>query len=128
MPSGMKKLERYKRIKTEISDNRKTISIMKTISLIIFCTVLIPSLVFAQNKNLQKPNIIIIMADDLGFGDVGFSGNQIIKTPELDKMASEALVFDRFYAAAPICSPTRASVLTGRNADFCSSYRRLALW
>lgn len=64
----------------------------------------------------EKPNIIIIMADDLGFGDVGFNGNKIIKTPELDKMAAEALVFDRFYAAAPICSPTRASVLTGRNA------------
>ncbi len=69
-----------------------------------------------QNKSTTKPNIIIIMADDLGFGDVGFNGNKIIKTPALDKMAAEALVFDRFYAAAPICSPTRASVLTGRNA------------
>ncbi|NMM47561.1 sulfatase-like hydrolase/transferase [Flammeovirgaceae bacterium KN852] len=58
----------------------------------------------------------MIMADDLGYGDVGFNGNDIVKTPELDQMAAESLVMDRFYAAAPICSPTRASVLTGRNA------------
>ncbi|AWX43674.1 Steryl-sulfatase [Flagellimonas maritima] len=77
---------------------------------------LLPDILYSQNNALKKPNIIIIMADDLGFGDVGFNGNVFIKTPELDKMASEALVFDRFYAAAPICSPTRASVLTGRNA------------
>jgi len=66
---------------------------------------------YAQNQ----PNIILIMADDLGYGDVGFNGNEIIKTPELDKMATQGLVFDRFYAAAPICSPTRGSCLTGRH-------------
>jgi len=65
----------------------------------------------AQNS----PNIILIMADDLGYGDVGFNGNEIIKTPALDQMADQGLVFDRFYAAAPICSPTRGSCLTGRH-------------
>jgi len=63
----------------------------------------------------DHPNIIIILADDLGYGDVGFNGNKIIKTPELDQMATEAQVFDRFYVAAPICSPARASILTGRH-------------
>ena len=63
----------------------------------------------------QKPNIILIMADDLGWGDVGFNGNRQIKTPNLDKMASEGIRFTRFYSASAVCSPTRASVLTGRN-------------
>ena len=61
------------------------------------------------------PNIIIMMADDLGFGDVGFNGNKIILTPALDAMAKNGLKFNRFYAAAPVCSPTRGSVLTGRH-------------
>jgi len=62
-----------------------------------------------------RPNVVLLMADDLGWADVGFNGNQVVQTPELDAMASEALVFDRFYAAAPVCSPTRGSCLTGRH-------------
>ena len=64
-----------------------------------------------------RPNIIMVMADDLGWGDVGFNGNAVIKTPELDRMAANAVQFTRFYAAAPVCSPTRGSCLTGRNAE-----------
>lgn len=63
----------------------------------------------------QQPNIILIMADDLGYGDVGFNGNTEVLTPELDKMAKSGIKLNHFYAAAPLCSPTRASVLTGRN-------------
>jgi arylsulfatase A-like enzyme len=55
------------------------------------------------------------MADDLGFGDTGFNGNNIIKTPSLDAMAKAGLRFTRFYSAAPVCSPTRGSCLTGRH-------------
>jgi len=62
-----------------------------------------------------KPNIILVMADDLGWGDVGFNGNKIIRTPHLDAMAKNSLRFERFYAAAPVCSPTRGSCLTGRH-------------
>ena len=62
----------------------------------------------------KKPNIILLMSDDQGWGDVGFNGNQKIQTPHLDTMASEGVRFDRFYAAAPLCSPTRGSCLTGR--------------
>lgn len=65
----------------------------------------------------QKPNIILIMVDDLGWGDVGFNGNQKIKTPNLDKLASKGFRLSRFYSAAPVCSPTRASCLTGRNPN-----------
>ena len=70
---------------------------------------------FAQPKIAQKPNIILLMADDLGWGDVGFNGNKIIRTPALNQMASDGLVFDRFYAGSAVCSPTRGSCITGRN-------------
>jgi len=55
------------------------------------------------------------MADDQGWGDTGYNGHPYVKTPNLDAMAADAFVFDRFYAAAPVCSPTRGSVLTGRH-------------
>jgi len=63
----------------------------------------------------QQPNIILCMADDLGWGSVGYNGNKTIQTPHLDAMAKEGVQFNRFYAAAPVCSPTRASCLTGRH-------------
>ncbi len=66
---------------------------------------------FAQ----EKPNIILIMADDLGYGDVGFNGNTIIKTPNLDKLSAEGLTFSNFYSGGPVCSPTRGTCLTGRH-------------
>ena len=63
----------------------------------------------------EKPNIILVLCDDLGWGDTGFNGNKIIRTPNLDKMAASGLKFNRFYAASAVCSPTRASVVTGRH-------------
>jgi len=71
-------------------------------------------LLFGQEPG-NKPNVILCMADDLGWGDPGFNGNLVIKTPNLDAMAEAALRFTRFYAAAPVCSPTRGSCLTGRH-------------
>ncbi len=62
-----------------------------------------------------KPNIILVMADDQGWGDTGYNGHPFVQTPEMDAMARAGFVLDRFYAAAPVCSPTRASVMTGRN-------------
>ena len=62
-----------------------------------------------------KPNIILVMADDLGWGDTAYNGHPFVKTPHLDAMSKSGLRFDQFYAAAPVCSPTRSSVLTGRN-------------
>ena len=62
----------------------------------------------------ERPNVIMIMSDDQGWGDVGFNGNDEIKTPHLDKMAANGVKFDRFYAVSPLCSPTRGSCLTGR--------------
>ncbi|KJD37304.1 hypothetical protein PW52_01950 [Tamlana sedimentorum] len=72
---------------------------------------------FADTTNTKEkpPNIILIMADDLGFGDVGFNENKEVLTPQMDYMAKKGITFTNFYAAAPLCSPTRASVLTGRD-------------
>lgn len=64
---------------------------------------------------VDKPNVIFLMADDLGFGDVGFNGNTLVKTPNLDRMAGDGLRFTRFYSVGPVCSPTRACVQTGRH-------------
>jgi arylsulfatase A-like enzyme len=68
-----------------------------------------------SKKEIQKPNIILIMTDDQGWGDVGFNGNTDIRTPNIDLLASNGVILDRFYSASAVCSPTRASVLTGRN-------------
>ena len=65
----------------------------------------------------DRPNIVLLMADDQGFGDVAYNGNPNVKTPVLDEMAATCLRLDRFYAAAPVCSPTRGSVLTGRHPN-----------
>ena len=65
----------------------------------------------------QRPNVVLVMADDQGWGQTGYYNHPILKTPNLDAMAANGLRFDRFYAAGPVCSPTRASVLTGRTHD-----------
>ncbi|WDQ14886.1 sulfatase family protein [Rhodopirellula sp. P2] len=63
----------------------------------------------------NPPNIILCMSDDQGWGDTGYNGHPHLKTPHLDQMAKEGVTFTRFYAAAAMCSPTRASCYTGRN-------------
>lgn len=68
-----------------------------------------------QPETENLPNIILVMADDLGYGDLAAYGNPIVQTPHLDKMAQSGVRFERFYAAAPVCSPTRGSCLTGRH-------------
>ena len=61
------------------------------------------------------PNVILLMTDDQGWGDLGLRGHPRLETPHLDEMARSGVRLDRFYAASPVCSPTRASVLTGRH-------------
>lgn len=70
--------------------------------------------VIARRGNPATPDIVLVMSDDHGWGDTGYNGHPFVRTPALDAMAQEGFVFDRFYAGSPVCSPTRASLLTGR--------------
>ena len=68
----------------------------------------------SSNGTTKSPDIIIAMCDDLGYGDLGCYGHPQIKTPHLDRFAAEGMKFTDCYAAAPVCSPARAGMLTGR--------------
>lgn len=65
------------------------------------------------DASATRPNIILVMADDQGWGETGYHGHPQVKTPVLDEMARSGLRLDRFYAQSPNCSPTRASGCTG---------------
>ena len=71
----------------------------------------------APGTRAACPNVVLCMADDQGWGDVAYNGHPLLKTPNLDEAAAAGLRFDRFYAAAPVCSPTRGSVMTGRHPN-----------
>ena len=64
--------------------------------------------------DLGPPNVVLILADDMGWGDLGSYGNTVIKTPNLDRLATEGVRFTTFYVPAPICAPSRAGLMTGR--------------
>ncbi len=68
---------------------------------------------WAQNRERSRPNIILIMADDLGFGDLGCYGQQVIQTPRIDQMAREGIRFAQCYAGSPVCAPSRSVLMTG---------------
>ena len=59
------------------------------------------------------PNIILIVADDLGYGELGSYGQELIRTPNLDRLAQEGIRFTQFYSGSPVCAPARATLLTG---------------
>ena len=65
-------------------------------------------------QGLRRPNIVFIVADDLGYGDLACYGHRKNQTPHLDKMAREGLKFTDYHANGPMCSPTRAALLTGK--------------
>ncbi|HRX82696.1 MAG TPA: sulfatase-like hydrolase/transferase, partial [Pirellulaceae bacterium] len=89
----------------------------KRLSLALFAVVLTGQCSSDNLSATERPNIILVMADDQGWGDMAYNGHPVIKTPNFDAAAATGLRFDRFYAAAPVCSPTRASVMTGRHPN-----------
>lgn len=69
----------------------------------------------SQKQKSKHPNIIFIIADDLGYGDVGCYGQKYIKTPNIDIMAREGIRFINHYTGAPVSAPARCCLMTGRN-------------
>jgi arylsulfatase A len=82
----------------------------------------------ASAQEERPPNFIVIFADDLGYGDLGCYGHPTIRTPNLDRMAQEGMRFTDFYSAAPVCTPSRAALMTGRlpvRTGMCSDKHRV---
>ncbi|MFW6169570.1 MAG: sulfatase [Planctomycetota bacterium] len=89
------------------------VSVVASITVLVTLPVFLESSLPAQSTS--RPNVVLVMTDDQGWGETGYNDHPVLKTPNLDAMAAAGLRFDRFYAGAPVCSPTRASVLTGRS-------------
>ncbi|MEP3481849.1 MAG: sulfatase-like hydrolase/transferase [Fuerstiella sp.] len=70
----------------------------------------------------QRPNVIVILCDDLGYGDLGIHGHPHIQTPNLDALASSGIRFANFYSTAPVCSPSRVGLMTGRSPNLAGVY------
>src|ERR671912_2622828 len=87
-----------------------------------FCAALCTALLTGPRAVAQEakpPNVVLILADDLGWGDVGFNGRKEWATPNLDRLASQGTVFKRWYAAGVTCAPSRAALMTGRYTIHC---------
>jgi arylsulfatase len=84
------------------------------VAVLISCTLLAPTALAQEQPAKTQPNLIVILADDLGWGDLGCYGHPLIKTPNLDKLAAQGMRFTQCYAASAVCSPSRSAILTGR--------------
>lgn len=89
---------------------------MRPLSALILLALITPIVALRATSAERPPNLVVIFCDDLGYGDLGCYGSPTIRTPHLDRMAAEGLRFTDFYAAAPVCTPSRAALLTGRYA------------
>ncbi len=88
---------------------------MKYTSYPIFCMwFMLSNIAHAQRQ--EKPNIVFILADDLGFGDVGFNGQQLFQTPNIDELARQGMRFSDFYSGTTVCAPSRSALLTGQHS------------
>ena len=81
--------------------------------LVLIALFFLPVAAFAN----ERPNFILVLADDQGYGDMGYTGHPHVQTPNFDAMAANALRFDQFHSTHPVCSPTRAAILTGRDPN-----------
>jgi arylsulfatase A len=96
---------------------------MKQLKAITILVLLTTALFSCKSKaDETRPNIVVILCDDLGYGDLSSYGHPIIQTPNLDKLAEDGIKFTSFYSAAPVCSPARAGLLTGRSPNRAGIY------
>src|SRR5688572_6819188 len=88
---------------------------MKKTTAFILTFFLFSTALIGQPDKEKLPNIVFILADDLGYGDIGSYGQRKIKTPNLDRLAKEGMRFTNFYAGSTVCAPSRASLMTGQH-------------
>src|SRR5690554_1861834 len=90
---------------------------MNFIKLLLFSFLIVILQACSSKKKLPQspPNIVVVMADDLGIGDVGVYGQRIISTPNIDQLAREGIRFTDFYSGSTVCAPSRASLFTGQH-------------
>ena len=100
--------------KIKYTHNMNRILILLFAAVLASCTGTKNQSVKSQSAKASRPNIIIVMTDDMGYADVGFNGSKDILTPELDQLAKAGTVFNSAYVAHPFCGPSRAGLLTGR--------------
>ncbi len=86
---------------------------MKSIGLCVICSLAMLIEARAEGPKAGRPNVVVIITDDQGYGDLGVHGNPKIRTPNLDRLAGESVRLERFYVS-PVCAPTRSSLMTGR--------------
>jgi arylsulfatase A-like enzyme len=85
-------------------------------TLLLVCNLMIFSFLSVSGENnVKKPNLVMILADDLGYGDLGLHGSIQIPTPHIDQLGMEGIVFSSGYVSSPVCSPSRAGLMTGKN-------------
>ena len=73
----------------------------------------------AQSPGSTKPNIIFILADDLGYGDLGCFGQKLSQSPNIDRLAAEGMRFTQVYAGDTVCAPSRCALMTGKHTGHC---------
>lgn len=79
-------------------------------------------------KKQQPPNVVIIMCDDMGYGDLGCYGQRLINTPNIDEMARHGMRFTQAYAGSPVSAPSRASMMTGQHTGHCEVRGNKEYW
>ena len=103
---------------------------LKQTQLTILFTLSLAMFLVSCQEEKKQPNIVVFLCDDLGYEDLGSYGHTVIETPNLDAMAAKGTLFTNFYSAAPVCSPSRVGLLTGRSPnragvyDFIPDYRK----
>ena len=93
---------------------RKFVTIFSILSLL-FLVLGLSSCTQPAHKKIDKPNIVFIMADDLGYGELGCYGQEKIHTPNIDALAKKGVMFTDFYSGSPVCAPARCMLMTGRH-------------
>src|SRR4051794_28759153 len=89
---------------------------MNPIRCLLIAAILMPGLVSAQRPSPPRPNIVIIQADDLGYGDLSAYGQTHFRTPSLERLAREGVRFTQYYAGSTVCAPSRAALMTGQHS------------